>query len=62
MKMKLTIKKDEGSGEHYIDFNEIAHLFDDISKIDSYEIEESEDGSVALSFFDKDMNRIMPKG
>lgn len=59
--MNITIKKDEESGEHYIDLNDLAELFDDISVVEYYTIDEKEDGSLSLEFFDKDDKKVEPR-
>ena len=59
--MNITIKKDEESGEHYIDLNDLAELFDDISVVEYYTIDEKEDGSLSLEFFDKDNKKVEPR-
>ena len=56
--MKITIKKDEESQEHYIDFEDLKPMFDDPSLVDSYSIEHLDDGNIALSFFDEDGNLV----
>ena len=59
--MNITIKKDEATGEYYIDLNDLAELFDDISVVEYYTIDEKDDGSLALEFFDKDDKKVEPK-
>lgn len=59
--MNLKIKKDEETGEHYLDINDLSDLFDDISSIEYYTIEERDDNSIAISFFDENNNKVYPK-
>jgi len=59
--MNLKIKKDEETGEHYLDINDLSDLFDDISLIEYYTIEERDDNSIAISFFDENNNKVYPK-
>lgn len=59
--MKLVIKKDEDTGELYLDFDELKHLFEDPSLVDSYSIEPGENDSFAISFFDINNNLIPVK-
>lgn len=56
--MKITIKKNEESQEHYIDFEDLKPMFDDPSIVDSYSIEHLADGNIALSFFDEEGNLV----
>ena len=61
MSKNVEIKKDDDSGEYYFDFEDIKCLFEDPSLIDQYSMEQREDGSVILEFFDKNNNKIYPK-
>lgn len=56
----IKVKKDEQSGELYIDFNDIAHMFEDPSIVEYYTMEEGESGNIVLEFFDKDENPVLP--
>jgi hypothetical protein len=56
----IKVKKDEQTGECYIDFNDIADMFEDPSIIEYYVLEENEKGNIVLEFFDKDENPIYP--
>jgi hypothetical protein len=58
MLSSLKIKRDETTGENYIDFADLEHLFDDPDAIDSYDLSWDEDGTGILQFFDKDGNTI----
>lgn len=58
--MSVKIKKDEETGEYYIDIEDLKELFEDISVIDSYVFEELEDGEFSLQFYDKDENIVYP--
>ncbi len=58
--MKIQIKKDEESGEYYFDLEDIKDIID-ISLIETYNLEKREDESFAITFYDKDQNKIMPK-
>jgi hypothetical protein len=59
--MILKTKKDEDTGDIFIDLEDLVDYFEDISIIESCEIVELEDNSVSLTFFDKDGNIIKPK-
>lgn len=59
--MNLNIKKDSESGEYYIDLYDLQDYFHDISIIEYYELEELEDGSISLRFFDKNNNVVSLK-
>lgn len=54
MSNNISIKKDEESGEYFIDIKDLEHLFEDPSIVDSYSMETRDDGSIVLEFFDKD--------
>jgi hypothetical protein len=60
MSIKATVKKDEESGEYYFDILDLADLFEDISIIEYYTMEESVDGVFTLELFDKNNNKIYP--
>jgi hypothetical protein len=59
--MNVSIKKDEESGEHYIDFEDLKHMFEDPSKVAYYSMEFLEDNSIALEFFDENEEKVYPK-
>jgi hypothetical protein len=61
MTNRIEIKKDEDSGEHYIDVYDLADLFEDVDLVESYTLEWKDDGSFSMEFFDKDENRVFPK-
>jgi hypothetical protein len=61
MTNRIEIKKDEDSGEHYIDVYDLADLFEDVDLVESYKLEWKDDGSFSMEFFDKDDNRVFPK-
>lgn len=56
----IKVKKDEQTGELYIDFNDIADMFEDPSIVEYYTVEERDGGSIVLEFFDKDENPVLP--
>lgn len=60
MKNSLKIKKDEESGELYIDFNDIFDMFEDPSIVEYYTMEETDNGNIILEFFDKNKNTVLP--
>lgn len=60
MTKTIQVKKDEESGEFYIDTDQLADLFEDVNIVDSYKFESLEDGSFSLQFFDKDNNVVYP--
>jgi hypothetical protein len=59
--MILKTKKDEDTGDIFIDLEDLVDYFEDISIIESCEIVELENNSVSLTFFDKDGNIVKPK-
>jgi hypothetical protein len=58
--MNFKVKKDEETGEHFIDFEDVKCLFEDPLKIAYYSLETSEDGILTLQFFDENNNLITP--
>jgi hypothetical protein len=60
MSKPISIKKDEETGEFYLDFEELKDMFENPDSVDSYSIETREDDSIVLEFFDKDGNRVVP--
>jgi len=61
MTNRIEIKKDEDSGEHFIDIYDLADLFQDVELVNSYTLEWKDDGSGLMEFFDKDGNKISLK-
>ena len=61
MSKTVIVKKNEETGEYYFDVTDLSDLFDDVSLVDSYSLENKDDGSIILEFFDKDNNKISPK-
>ena len=59
--MNLKIRKDEETGESYIDIADLSEVFEDISAVEYYELTENKDGVITLRFFDKDKTTIIPK-
>ncbi len=59
--MNVTIKKDEETGEHYIDFEDLKSLFEEPSKVAYYSIEVLEDNNISLEFFDENEEKLYPK-
>jgi hypothetical protein len=59
--MNLKIRKDEETGESYIDIVDLSEVFEDISAVEYYELTENRDGVITLQFFDKDKTTIIPK-
>lgn len=59
--MNVSIKKDPETGELFIDTEDLKTFFENISTIEYYIIEESTDNDIAISFFDKNNNRVYPK-
>ncbi len=58
--MNLKIRKNEDTGESYIDVEDLRELFEDVSVIEYYEMTENEDGYLILQFFDKNANVVVP--
>jgi len=56
----IEIKKDEESGDYFIDFDKISDMFEHPDEVVSYKLEFRDDNSVAISFFDKDDNIVYP--
>jgi len=59
-KTTIFVKKDEETGEHYIDFEDLKCMFDNPEEVDSYSLKTTPDGVILLSFFDKNKNKILP--
>jgi hypothetical protein len=59
--MNLYIKKDEETGEHYIDIKDLSDMFEDPSKIAYYSIEVLEDNNITLEFFDENEEKLYLK-
>lgn len=57
--MKISIKKE--FEKSYLDVEDLKELFDDISIIKYYTIEDNKDGSFILTVYDKNQNIIKPK-
>ena len=58
--MNFTVKKDEETGEYYIDFEDLKYLFKDPSQVVYYSIDELDNGEISLQFFDEYENLIEP--
>jgi hypothetical protein len=56
--MNLPIKKDESSGEFYIDILDLEKIFDNTSEIEYYTLEENEDQVLVLNFFNKNNEKV----
>jgi len=56
-KKLVDLKKDE-EGNNYFDLEDISDFFD-ITKIDSYEIKETDKG-ITIAFFDESGNPVKP--
>lgn len=59
--MSVNVKKDETTGEYYIDINDLSEYFDDISKLSYYTIAELENGVLQIEFFEEDDKKVIPK-
>ena len=59
MKSILKVKKDEATNEFYFDLDDIKDLID-IDLIDSYSIEQDDNGVISITFFDANDNKIIP--
>ena len=57
----LNLKKDETTGESYFDLSDISDFFEDVSQVDSYEINSLEEGQLSIIFYDKEGNQISLK-
>lgn len=60
MTTTIFVKKDKETGEHYLDFEDLKCLFDNPDEVDSFSVATDSDGSLVLSFFDKNKNKILP--
>lgn len=60
-KATLTIKKDESTGEYFLDFYDIAHLFENPDDVTHYEINVNDKESISIKFFDSNNNQVVPK-
>jgi hypothetical protein len=56
--MNIPIKKDESSGDYYIDMLDLEKIFDNTSEIEYYTIEEIEEQVLMLKFFNKNNENI----
>ena len=56
--MNIPIKKDESSGEFYIDILDLEKVFDNTSEIEYYTIEEVENQALMLNFFNKNNEKV----
>jgi uncharacterized protein YvpB len=56
--MNIPIKKDESSGEFYIDILDLEKIFDNTSEIEYYTIEEVENQALMLNFFNKNNEKV----
>lgn len=61
MKLSVILKEDPDTKQSYIELSDIAHFFDDVTEVDSYKIQELDDKSLSLTFYDKDGNQIKIK-
>jgi hypothetical protein len=59
--MNLPIKKDQDTGEFYIDIADLATLFENTEDIEYYTFEELDDKAVSLEFFDKNNKKVILK-
>lgn len=59
--MNLPIRKDNETGEFYIDIADLELLFDNTQDIEYYTFEELEDKTIALEFFDKNSEKVILK-
>lgn len=59
--MSVSIKKDEGTGEYYIDVKDLSEFFEDVNKISHYSISELENGVVKVEFYDENNEKVLPK-
>ncbi len=57
--MNLPIRKDNDTGEFYIDIADLELLFDNTKDIEYYTFEELEDKTIALEFFDKNSEKVI---
>ena len=58
MKSILKVKKDEATNEFYFDLDDIKDLID-IDLIDSYSIEQDDNGVISITFFVKLINSLL---
>ena len=57
----MMIKKDEETGERYIDFEDLMSMFEDPSEVAYYSVEVLEDNTIAIQFFDENEEVVYPK-
>ena len=55
------IKKDEETGERYIDFEDLMSMFEDPSEVAYYSVEVLEDNTIVIQFFDENEEVVYPK-
>jgi hypothetical protein len=58
MSKTITVKKDDTTGDHYIDLTDLADLLD-ISRVVYYSME-TQDDSLILTFFDNEKQPVLP--
>ena len=57
----MMIKKDEETGERYIDFEDLMSMFEDPSEVAYYSVEVLEDNTIVIQFFDENEEVVYPK-
>lgn len=57
--MNLPIRKDNETGEFYIDIADLELLFDNTQDIEYYTFEELENKTIALEFFNKNSEKVI---
>lgn len=59
--MNLPIKKDQNTGEFYIDIVDLELLFENTEEIEYYTFEELENKTISLEFFNKNSQKVILK-
>lgn len=59
--MNLPIKKDQNTGEFYIDIVDLELLFENTEEIEYYTFEELENKTISLEFFNKNSEKVILK-
>lgn len=60
MKKTIKVKTNPDTGESYFDIEDFKDIVD-IDKVQWYNVEENGDGSMTITFYDKDKKQIKPK-
>lgn len=60
MRKEIKVKEDPKTGDCYLDIKDFSDVVD-ITKVDKYKFSDAKDGSLVITFYDKDGNVVYPK-